>query len=139
MESKYETTTYKRTRGKISKTYYGDSEMRELKFRVWSKDYCDYYELEDFCGVDNRYFLEDTIVEQYTGLKDKNGREIYEGDIVRWCGGFYEIYFDIVQGWRGIDRRGIIPNGHTLYQMTINNVDKPNIVGNIHENKELLK
>lgn len=123
--------------------------MRELKFRAWA--------YASRCWIDGLYIggdgdiasydesdwslsqnLQNVIVEQYTGLKDKNGKEIYEGDIVRWCGGFYEIYFDIVQGWRGIDRRGSIPNGHTLYQMTINNVDKPNIVGNIHKNPELL-
>lgn len=122
--------------------------MRELKFRAWWKDTKRFLDGDEWymtCSGSKHlhyscypYKDDDFVIEQYTGLKDKNGKEIYEGDIVRWCGGFYEIYFDIVQGWRGIDKRGSIPNGHTLYQMTINNVDKPNIVGNIHENKELL-
>lgn len=124
--------------------------MRELKFRAWDNDNNEWLNKKDveclIIYLDGNYEIyrgwcivkPDLTIEQYTGLKDKDGKEIYEGDIVRWCGGFYEIYFDIVQGWRGIDRRGSIPNGHTLYQMTINNVDKPNIVGNIHENKELL-
>lgn len=60
---------------------------REIKFRVWSKDlkcYDDYFELSphwgDFSGIldDNAF-----VIEQYTGLRDKNGKEIYEGDIIQ--------------------------------------------------------
>ena len=58
--------------------------MREIRFRAWDNElhqmYPDWQLHPDFA-----YLLEDKrfSVMQYTGLKDKNGKEIYEGDIVK--------------------------------------------------------
>lgn len=60
--------------------------MRELKFRAWDIDNKAWIYSNHQPGL--AWFFElveqyNCIVEQYTGLHDKDGREIYEGDIVR--------------------------------------------------------
>ena len=147
--------------------------MREIKFRAWKKD----YDTGKFYMVpwEDQFFSnsspvthfsdyfpdpedEDVILMQYTGLKDKHGKDIYEGDIVTFDGNMTTD-----------DSMGIEPNGYIYDEESIHSVvwndklaaweldfdegerrkyknhtrsllvdGKCEVIGNIHENPELL-
>jgi len=133
---------------------------REIKFRAWDnhdKKWLLGYEYPNLGGfslfgecmllgewesVLNRFILQqkdrkesDLIVMQFTGLKDKNGKEIYEGDILRadtwkynWIVQFDKIKarFNCIVNNDG-SKNDYIPPSHV------------EVIGNIYENPELLK
>ena len=72
-------------------------------------------------------------VGQYTGLKDKNGVEIYEGDILSYFGFEYEVIFEeSAFGWY---EDGTF---YSFAEMAIGEIVRTNIIGNRYENPELL-
>ena len=86
--------------------------------------------------------VEPKTVGQFTGLKDKNGQWIYEGDILKWDkdGLLYVVKF-----WAGMFYASVkecndgIFGGFPLHALTEHEDRKCEIVGNIYDNPELLK
>jgi hypothetical protein len=107
---------------------------RELKFRVYIREFNKfiYFGLNDFDYSDRYLHQHDIDVQQYTGLKDRNGKEIYEGDYIRG-------QFD--HGPAGF-RQEIAPviwSNEYGYQWEYWDLSTIEIIGNIFENSELLK
>ena len=131
---------------------------REIKYRAWLKEEKKMVNVEtiDFSEKSIQYlekneiidayllrtkFLEDVEIMQYTGLKDKNGKEIYEGDILK-----YKFPYDrrlkhislvkFIETEASFGLKDIYGNEIPLYRITANNYFE--VVGNIYENPELL-
>lgn len=142
--------------------------MRDIKFRAWDKEnkhmtyniqemydgYCDdtdnglYGYMSCFTSF---LYDENFIVMQYTGLKDMNGKEIYEGDIIRYPAKrswenenftSYIVWFDDRPEW-GIEYKlraqfhGALCGGYV--ESNLKNANKMLKIGNIFENPELIK
>lgn len=152
--------------------------MNNLKFRVWnkeSKDWLDTFKWFLTCshpGIETNNYIytwqdfstmnlvchNNYITQQFTGLKDKNNKDIYEGDIVSFCGNltaddscglepngfFYDessihsiIWNEKLAGWDlNFDENDIIKYKRDTRGLLLDGSCE--IIGNIFENPELL-
>lgn len=124
------------------------------KFRAWTEEgeamYYDVYPFKDdtlFLSYDEIAFDEvpasDFIIMQSTGLKDKNDKEIYEGDIVKYKSGWKtfteEVAYNNNFGGFGVmdaDADIIFTFGELLVHISLSSLE---VIGNVYENPELLE
>lgn len=125
--------------------------MREIKFRAWDLKTKTMHTIENinFCGRETvtvqynpvkKICLDSVLLMQYTGAKDKNGVEIYEGDIIRHQSGKYGTDFEIkwspiLCGFTAMQ----IESGHPSPQLNQGTMCYFEVVGNIYENPELVE
>ena len=83
-------------------------------------------------NAEGSLIVDPETVGQYTGLKDKNGVKIFEGDIVDWVDSDYYIRRDVVRWING----GLVLCNSSY---TVGSYPQNKVIGNIHDNPELLK
>ena len=111
--------------------------MREIKFKAWDKKEKRFLTQKEMTEIGGFYYTygvdpdpEEYVLMQFTGLKDKNGKEIYEGDILQDKFGNKDIVRYSSFHDAGIDVQGL---GCGV------SFDKGEVIGNIYENPELIK
>nr|DAU66126.1 MAG TPA: YopX protein [Caudoviricetes sp.]DAU94743.1 MAG TPA: YopX protein [Caudoviricetes sp.] len=119
------------------------------KFRLWDNRLKELYKLDEItiqikgqeilaCHSSSLHQFIDYVLMQSTGLKDKNGVEIYEGDIVQHSkkpNPWFSYPFEVVQARTGEWRLDNFRCGTVL---AFSNQDELEVLGNVFENKNLL-
>lgn len=137
--------------------------MREIKLRIWDMDreamlgsqHVIFYDgdfYENYRDFEDGILIENIAVMQSTGLKDKNGVEIYEGDIVRIFdakqinqlgrdGAYVDAYLDELDDVDFIVFKdgGFVLNRTGLDVSICQSIEEFTVIGNIYENPDLLE
>ena len=125
--------------------------MREIKFRAWNKDENSMVDLKAITplalsssmnnqmalqGKDGLFlpFFDNVELMQYTGLKDKNGKEVFEGDIVSKAGAFI-VWSEDLSCWCFAFKNDSIQTPLFHIRKATSEMD---VIGNIYENANLL-
>lgn len=123
--------------------------MRTIKFRAWDNKYkqmtrdsfsFDGFDDDCFCDWsalpgDELWYLRDMEIMQFTGLHDKNGKEIYEGDICTSELGIGEIIYYEESGKFVLEGKKMIDENCGF---TTNPWEVKEVIGNIYEHSNLL-
>jgi len=123
--------------------------MREFKFRAWL-GYRMHGNEEALRLMYNNssevtIFRNDAVITmQYIGLKDKNGKEIYEGDVLKQTEYIGGNFIEIIHKWFSVEWQGAVFSYKPLRVGSVQYTVRPfteniEIIGNIYENPELLK
>ena len=123
------------------------------RFRAWDKIHKTMYEVDDIMSIDfgnseicvktlffeqtNRYKFDDIVLMQSTGLRDKNGKEIFEGDILEVNDWLEVVSFSEEKAM--FVSKGIGFPETSLYDLLDSDIFTVEIIGNIYENPELLE
>ncbi|HBB5545038.1 TPA: hypothetical protein KBR98_001906 [Listeria monocytogenes] len=141
--------------------------MREIEFRAFVKRKKEMFPVTDLrfnryekdavgvngCGdpyctmCDDWYNFDDVLLMQYTGLKDKNGKKIFEGDIVAFSEDDFHVFNSQVEyfsedGYPAFDIK--VPStyyfdSNVFSEVSMSGLYEIEVIGNIHENPELLE
>ncbi|EIG9005671.1 hypothetical protein LGD93_000505 [Listeria monocytogenes] len=92
------------------------------------------------------YNFDDVVLMQYTGLKDKNGKKIFEGDIVAFSEDDFHVFNSQVEyfledGYPAFDIK--VPStyyfdSNVFSEVSMSGLYEIEVIGNIHENPEIL-
>ncbi|EPO9616002.1 YopX family protein [Listeria innocua] len=93
------------------------------------------------------YSFDDVLLMQYTGLKDKNGKKIFEGDIVAFSEDDFHVFNSQVEyfsedGYPAFDIK--VPSDYyfdsnVFSEVSMSGLHEIEVIGNIHENPELME
>lgn len=127
--------------------------MREIKFRVWNEDTKEMLEIQKHSFKTNKSMpygwnmqYEFDGLMQYTGLKDKHGKEIYEGDLCKSYNGYIQEVVWKDNSWMYKMKVNKKYQGEAYVEIVYSSMGDTShrnfgdeIIGNIYENPELVE